>query len=498
MNRCDCEWIPLFETIANAVDRYKNDRAQLIDALGDALAACAMQFPIVESGEDFDDICPFTFFASFTRSLPDSRRKRLLECLRKELRFEGGSEMQGQPAPIPCAFPGLHSIDERSLRFFGHDPNRSPAEVDALWNLFSLALRYADERTPETQTAFVSAYDRVMALRISGRYAIPTALSWIRPDCFLPLTCMENADGSQAASSTKNGVITGSAYIELLDRARQPSDVPGHGKGAPPSVFSVTLEAWNGQRRPDPRLDRAKTQSLLDEYGKNIEAIRAKTQGKWSAVRTFQEQWNPDTDDFSIMLEKALAGYNALVPHNPTFDPHKDILVFARNDPEKTRAAFGALFDIEIPTVERVLTFESATAALFERHRGDIVRAIPRRSSHGNFYAICAYVFLNFPDTTYLFSPNRVRALNALTETASDCRIADPSAIEHYHRLCEQVLAFACEDEALLAADKAIKNTTNDYADNAHHVLVEDIIDYAANRRGGRLPDLVSRPMRTG
>lgn len=481
MNRCDCEWIPLFEDMANAVDRYKNDRAQLIDALGDALAACAMQFPVAESGEDFDDICPFTFFASFARSLPDSRRKRLLECLRKELRLDDGSGARGRTAPVPCSFPGLHSIDERSLRFFGRDPHRFPAEIDALWNLFSSALRYADGRTAETQTAFVSAYDRVMALRVSGRHAIPTALSWIRPDCFLPSACTDNADGSQAASGTRRGAIAGSAYIELLDRARQTSGIPGNGEDAHPSVFSVTLEAWSGRRTPDPRLDRAKTQSLLNGYVENIEAIRAKTRGKWSAVRLFQERWDLDADDFSTMLEQALAGYCALVPRNPTYDPLKDILVFARNDPEKTRAAFCGLFDTTAPTVERVMTFESATATLFERYRGDIVRAIPRRSSHGNFYAICAYMFLRFPDTAHLFSPSRMRALNALTEAPCDYRIADPSTIEQYHRLCEQVLALVCEDEALLAADGALRNAATDYADDAHHILVEDLVDYAAS-----------------
>lgn len=482
MNRCDYEWIPLFETMASVVDRYKNDHTYLIDALGDALATCAMQFPIAESGEDFDDICPFTFFASFARPLPDSRRRRLIECIKKTLRFEDGSDGQESSASVPCIFPGLHSIDEQSLRFFCHDSSRSPAEINALWNLFSSALRYADERSPKTQMAFVSAYDRVTALRVLGRNAIPTALSWVRPHFFLPSICMETANGSWADSKSKHIALTGAAYVELLDRARQSSGTLSHGKDASPSVFGVSLEAWNRLRTPDPRIDRMQAQSLFNEYVKNIEGIRVKTQGKWSAVRMFQERWNLDADDFPTMLEESLAGYNALVPHNPTFDPHKDILVFARNDPEKTRAAFAALFNTEIPMVERVLIFESATAVLFEQHRGDIIRAIPRRSSHGNFYSICAYAFLKFPDTTYLFSPSRIRALNALAETKSDYRIADPSAIEEYHRLCEQVLALVCEDEALLAANSAMGSTANDYADDAHHILVEDLIDYAATQ----------------
>ncbi len=60
-------WISCYEALSNAIIPFSMRRLELIDILADALNESVLNFPIVESGEALEDMCPFTFFAGFNR-----------------------------------------------------------------------------------------------------------------------------------------------------------------------------------------------------------------------------------------------------------------------------------------------------------------------------------------------------------------------------------------------------------------------------------------------
>ena len=127
-------WEATNEAIAQAVRACRGDRRGLIDHLAYALEESYIQFPIMEMGEELDDICPFTFFASFSRPMPDERRERLVSLVCDAL---------GVEAAVPASFEGYPTVEDYQARFFSHNRRNERREIEALWDLFEVALEYA-------------------------------------------------------------------------------------------------------------------------------------------------------------------------------------------------------------------------------------------------------------------------------------------------------------------------------------------------------------------
>lgn len=164
-------WLDAHERLAAAVLKRRGDREELVDALAYALEKSCVSLPIIENGEDLDDICPFTVFAAFCRPLDDSRRARLFACLCDALAID---------ARPPESFEGLALIQDRQARLFGRGA-AEPLHIEALWDLFAAAVgEGADE------AAIEQARSRAERLRPPGRAVLPAALSWVRPDLYPP------------------------------------------------------------------------------------------------------------------------------------------------------------------------------------------------------------------------------------------------------------------------------------------------------------------------
>lgn len=418
-------WAPINEAIAHALVPMRRNRRELVDALAWALEKSCMQFPLIESGEDLDDICPFTFFASFSRPMPDERRARLMSCICEALGVEGD---------VPDAFPAYPTVEDRDARFFGRG-DAQMRHIEALWELFEAAAcapRQTEAAGGSDDLRFAAALDRVKVLRVPGAAHLETALAWVAPHRFSPV----RMPAREAAG-----------------------DEPGD---------------------PDP----AKVGMLLDGYTRNAADFRSDGHGPWRMVQCFQSRWDPSASDFAAMLEGALAEESGLLFSNYFYNPRKEVLTFARRDPDRVQAAFGLLFDEGVPLVERIVRFEATMAQLFEQYRGLIASAMPRRSSHGNYRAVSAYLFLRFPDRCYPFSPPLFTALAEAAGAGGVPRLSQPESVGLYFALCDAVCEAVAADKELLALDARLRNPKADYPDPAHHLLVDDIARYARSTRG--------------
>lgn len=454
-------WVSFCESFASTLLQYRNREPEMADALSSALAACAVQFPIAESGEELWRFCPFTVFSSFCREMRPKRRSRLSECLSQSFALQIDALT---PEQAEC--PGLHEVNQRELRFFSSRHDTQDREVDSLWDLFEKALSYADNPDGTTRKEeFLHAYDLVMSLRTPNRHNIPTALSWIRPRFYLPTPCLDLQSRS---------VITAKDYLDLLQEYRNQDTWASCSDGIS-NVFKKELESWAETHAARPSVDKKAVRALVRDYRENRSLLQSHVSEKMAAIRCFREAWDVHDTEFAAMIERALSGYDSIVMRNPTFNPHKDILVIARNDPEATRFAFQTLFDRSRPSLECAVDFEKAIAQLFERNRGQIVSAIPRRSSHGNFYSISAYLFLRFPEEEYLFSPTRINALAKATGYNGPFRVAEPESMEIYAEICAAV-----REEIMQEGLELPKCESEEIA---LHVLVDEIAEFAAHAR---------------
>ena len=74
---------------------------------------------------------------------------------------------------------------------------------------------------------------------------------------------------------------------------------------------------------------------------------------KWKAVKTFQENWDIDADDFLTMFTKATANTNNLLA-SINFNPRGMMQKFIKADKEAVRSAFINLFDEEQSLASRI------------------------------------------------------------------------------------------------------------------------------------------------
>lgn len=490
-------WISCYEALSNAIIPFSMRRLELIDILADALNESVLNFPIVESGEALEDMCPFTFFAGFNRQISPTRRRQFLENLFKKFDID---------KQVPSNFDGIPIVQNTEARFFSSEKGRGAGETALLWELFAVALDYADDpyasltvrkksvhnRSNDRKTSgspsdascrkrFARAYDAVIHHRVKGKDEITTALFWIRPRTFVPLNGHTQAFLAKhfaLEEALNKKPLDGERYLNLLDQVHV--TLSNHAFGSEVTDLALFAEkAWEESKPPTPTFDEKKTDRMISDYICDIALVRPEGAFKWRAVRCFQDNWNMGAEDFSGMLTRALAKHGNLLFTSFFFNPIKEILHFADKESELMRQAFSELYDESRPLIARVLRFEETTARLFEQYRGDFVRSIGKRSSHGNFYAISVYLFLRYPDTYYLFSPNRLKGLSKSTRYKRSFKLAEPEILEQYFEMCDLLSDILRSDKTLLEVNEKHLDRLEDYPDPEKHLLLEDIANYA-------------------
>lgn len=484
-------WMALYESLADAIVAYAevSKREQLLDLLAFALDECKVSFPIMHSGEELNSIDPFTLFSSFNWSYSAEQRTSLIFALATQFGVDitcdehndnAAEKLPYNSAVVRQTLGHDFFIEERELRFFTFTEQRSEHEINLLWELFSAALAFADtqSKSKSVQARFAKAYDEILRQRVKGAQLITTALHWIRPNFYVPVNTRVGAYGAAILGYAYNFFAqspTAEDYLHYLDDCSLAIANRSFGEDVD-APCSLVHKAWRSTDPAAPRLDKDKTKALLTECCGNYAAIHKNNSQLWRAVRCFQDHWNNEASDFACMLKESLAQHGTLLATSGLYNPHQEILLFARREPEAVRSAFAALFERSTPLSMRLLAFDEAATTLHERYREDLLRAYAKRSSHGNFMAIATYLFLRYPEESYLYSPLHINALVLRVGYSATIRVALPQSVEQYYELCNQIQELVAGDEKLLAAAERSWDSSTEYLDLGHHLLVEDIV----------------------
>lgn len=141
-------------------------------------------------------------------------------------------------------------------------------------------------------------------------------------------------------------------------------------------------------------LDEALVQEILPHYKEVFGSDEwwANEKFKWQAVKTFQDHWNLEADDFAGMLRQALSGtQNLLVSHKRY--PRRMIIKFAERSPDVVREMFRELFDESRDVFARMYRFKERAAELRELHPSGTTRL-----HYQNENAQTIYLWLHYPD----------------------------------------------------------------------------------------------------
>mgnify|MGYP001714474880 FL=1 len=163
--------------LADKLLAFKDDRQALIATLQHAYADIGMALPTLDSGGIPTDIDPFTVYGLFNRGLTDNKRRAVALGI-------GGA--LGVQAPLHDDLVGVPVLLNINATFYDQ-VRRDDGDIDRLWDLFAVALAYADQPTEQTEAVFRHAYDAVLEQRHAS-WNVTIGLFWIRPYAYVNLS----------------------------------------------------------------------------------------------------------------------------------------------------------------------------------------------------------------------------------------------------------------------------------------------------------------------
>ncbi len=89
----------------------------------------------------------------------------------------------------------------------------------------------------------------------------------------------------------------------------------------------------------------------------NFDRVHNQEIYKWKAVKCFQDNWNLNTSNFPIMLEKSLALTSNLLDSGQYF-PRRMLLANSKKDPSSIKNQFIELYNEDMDLIERIETFQ--------------------------------------------------------------------------------------------------------------------------------------------
>ena len=243
------QWTNFYMELASKLLEYKDKRKELLDILKDIYKTLNMNYPFKEKGrDDYDDICPFTVFASFNKRMNDVNRIALLEEFAKSFSVK---------AEVPKTLDGIPVVMPLNAWFFAYKGNRKDDDVDNLWDLFDLALTYADNNSAKAREDFIEKYNAVIKQK-GVKWNITIGLYWIRPYTFMSLDSVsrdffqhiENAPQDLANTINalkKDKLPDGETYLNICQMAKAAfSNKDFHYKSFP----ALSYAAWLHKNDP--------------------------------------------------------------------------------------------------------------------------------------------------------------------------------------------------------------------------------------------------------
>ena len=169
------EWVPIFMEMADKLLQYRNNRKPLVEGIHhiiDNLNNWGIEITLAEekfsdgSTGKLKDICPFTVFGIMNRGLTNKKRTAFLRQLAYFLKIpEGVGEFKfsGARNNDTDAIPFVHNVN---YMFFSNDKSMKDADkkgdIDKLWNIFEIAINYADNKLGTTREDFIKGFDSII------------------------------------------------------------------------------------------------------------------------------------------------------------------------------------------------------------------------------------------------------------------------------------------------------------------------------------------------
>lgn len=119
---------------------------------------------------------------------------------------------------------------------------------------------------------------------------------------------------------------------------------------------------------------------------------------KWVAIKTFQDNWDIEAEDFADTLKQSLSQTGSLLSTAGHF-PRAMIEGFAKSAPEEVRTMFRNLFNERggVDVITRIEQFKESSVELLKKYGGEA------RNHYQDENVISTYLWLRYPDKYYIY-----------------------------------------------------------------------------------------------
>ena len=136
-------WIPFYSELAEQLLAYKDDRLTLLSMLHKLIHDIGLKSPFVEKDDPMTDVDPFSVFGCFNKGISNANRVKILQGFKQAFCLDEAVLTNSDGVPV---------LNNLMAFFFAFkdDSRRGPEDIDNLWELFSIAIRYANKRSKLT------------------------------------------------------------------------------------------------------------------------------------------------------------------------------------------------------------------------------------------------------------------------------------------------------------------------------------------------------------
>lgn len=193
------EWTNFYMEFANELLKYKDNRKELIEK---------MKLILIISFPQMDNIDPFTIFGLINKGYTEQNKIAIIQSIKDKFKIE---------CEIPRGFYGIPASNPTNAYFFNPNGNSIENEINSLWELFEVAINYADNNTSENRQKFIEKYD---AINIKGtKFKLTMGLFWIRPFRYINLDdTNKEFIKDNFPNYYKKSLPNGKEYINLCDK----------------------------------------------------------------------------------------------------------------------------------------------------------------------------------------------------------------------------------------------------------------------------------------
>lgn len=171
------DWVDIYQEFANKLLEYKSNRVELIKKLQDIYAELDLKYPLIDGNEIGEDVCPFSVMGLFNKQIRESNRINILSKIKEKFNLK---------ADVPTDFSGIPILNNMRSMFYHFTPYRKETDIPNLWNLFEIAIKYADNQNEENYYEFCKKYNKVIEQPLV-KWNITMGLFWIRPYTYFNL-----------------------------------------------------------------------------------------------------------------------------------------------------------------------------------------------------------------------------------------------------------------------------------------------------------------------